>query len=125
MIEKSAQAVPTRMAPRLIAPARAEIAVDPDDPVFTGHYPGFPVLPGVYLVEFADQAVRLCLGDDPARLVAIERCRFLQPVYPGDRLELEIALSAAGGELRSTASMRTAAGPVAEVRLRHATEVAR
>jgi 3-hydroxyacyl-[acyl-carrier-protein] dehydratase len=122
------RASPTRMAPRLVTPAgdksaRAEVAIDPNDPVFTGHYPGFPVLPGAFVLEFTDQAIRLHLGDEPVRLIAIDRCRFLQPVYPGDHLELDLAMTPGDRELRTTASVSTAAGPVAEIRLRHATGV--
>ncbi|GAA3283523.1 hypothetical protein GCM10020218_039970 [Dactylosporangium vinaceum] len=118
------------MAPRLITPvdesgltARAEVIADPNDPVFTGHYPGFPVLPGAFVLEFADQAVRRWLGDEQARLVAVERARFLQPVYPGDHLQLDLVLTPSEDGLRSTTSVSTSAGPVAEIRLRHATGV--
>ncbi|MCW3817591.1 hypothetical protein ONA91_24355 [Micromonospora sp. DR5-3] len=122
------RATPTRMAVRLTSPAgvepvRAEVAVDAGDPVFAGHYPGFPVLPGVYLVEFVDQAMRLWLDGAPATLLVVERCRFLRPVYGGDTVEIEINLSRADRALRSSASLRTADGAVADIRLRHDTEV--
>jgi 3-hydroxyacyl-[acyl-carrier-protein] dehydratase len=109
--------------PAGVEPARAEVHVDAGDPVFAGHYPGFPVLPGVYLIEFVDQAVRLCLDGTPVTLTAVERCRFLRPVYGGDRLDIDVTLTRLDGELRSAASMRTADGAVADIRLRHQMEV--
>ena len=32
-----------------------EYRLDPADPIFTGHYPGFPIYPGVCLIECAHQ----------------------------------------------------------------------
>lgn len=122
------RASPTRMTVRLTSPAgvepvRAEVAVAMGDPVFAGHYPGFPVLPGVYLIEFVDQAVRLWRDGAPAALAVVERCRFLRPVYGGDTIGIDISLSIVDGQLRSSASLHTADGAVADIRLRHDTEV--
>ena len=35
-----------------------EVDVDVNDPVFAGHYPGFPILPGLFLVEHVNTAYR-------------------------------------------------------------------
>ena len=34
-----------------VPPARAEVRIDPSEPVFAGHYPDFPIFPGVCVVE--------------------------------------------------------------------------
>ncbi|MEE6311578.1 3-hydroxyacyl-ACP dehydratase FabZ family protein [Plantactinospora veratri] len=94
--------------------------VDPGDPVFTGHFPGFPVLPGVYVVELVGQTVRAALGEGHRpELAAMDRCRFLSPVAPGDELRIEAALSWSGPELRCSAKINTGRGPAAELRLRY------
>lgn len=100
-------------------PGRATCVVktDPADPVFAGHYPGFPILPGLYLVEFAHRAV-LSLVDDELALDAMESCRFLKPVYPGDEVILAITLPS-DADRRCKVAASTGNGPVAEIRLRY------
>jgi len=62
-----------------------------NEPFFTGHFPDFPVMPGVLIVEaMAQTAGVLVLKTVPDRdrklvlLVAIENARFRRPVVPGD-----------------------------------------
>jgi len=69
-----------------------------NEPVFTGHFPGNPVLPGVYIIEAMAQlggAVVLEPGEFARRvpyLAGIDKCKFRRPVVPGDRLNMEITL---------------------------------
>lgn len=90
------------------------------DPTVAGHYPGFPVLPGLYLVEAVDRAVQEWAG--PARevgLVAMDRCRFRHPVHPGDRVfaAAEVTETAEGLQVKGTVT--TNRGRVADLRLRY------
>jgi beta-hydroxyacyl-ACP dehydratase FabZ len=68
-----------------------------NEPFFIGHFPDFPVMPGVLIVEaMAQVAGVLVLKSIPDRhkklvlLAAIENARFRKPVIPGDTLRLEM-----------------------------------
>ncbi|HDR00384.1 MAG TPA: 3-hydroxyacyl-ACP dehydratase FabZ [candidate division WOR-3 bacterium] len=69
--------------------------IRPDEFYFPGHFPGFPVLPGVLMVEAIAQAgILVVLAREESRdgrktlFAAIERVRFRRPVRPGERLLL-------------------------------------
>ncbi len=68
-----------------------------NEPFFQGHFPDHPVMPGVLLVEaIAQVGVILLLGGDQDRnsklvyFSGIDKCRFRQPVIPGDQLRIEV-----------------------------------
>jgi len=69
--------------------------VTANEPQFTGHFPGRPIMPGVLLIEgMAQTAGALCvisLGAivrPPAvYLMTIDKAKFRKPVVPGDRVE--------------------------------------
>lgn len=106
--------------------AVATATVDAADPVFAGHFPGFPLLPGVYLVELVGQTVRAALGDGHRlELAAMDRCRFLSPVTPGDELRIETTFSWSGPELRCKATVSIDRGRAADLRLRYRQEEVR
>ena len=68
------------------------------DPFFQGHFPGYPVMPGVLIVEALAQvgAVGLLTTDQfkgqLALFAGIEKVRFKRQVKPGDTLRLEVEL---------------------------------
>jgi 3-hydroxyacyl-[acyl-carrier-protein] dehydratase len=70
-----------------------------NEPFFQGHFPDHPVMPGVLLVEaLAQVGVALLLFEDQSRDVkliyfsAIDKCRFRQPVIPGDQLRIKVTV---------------------------------
>jgi len=78
--------------------------VTADEPVFSGHFPAYPVMPGVYLVEALAQAGAIMMiksmedGQGKIPLFAgIDRARFRRQVVPGDQLILQVRLVKARG----------------------------
>jgi 3-hydroxyacyl-[acyl-carrier-protein] dehydratase len=75
--------------------------VDPANPVFAGHFPAEPILPGVFLIEAVAQTAGVMLGSATpevsakgnegavALLAAVNRFKFLKPVTPGQTLRVE------------------------------------
>lgn len=70
--------------------------VDPADPVFAGHFPAKPILPGVLLIEAVAQTAGVMLGSVApqgagklALLAAVNRFKFFKPVTPGQELRIE------------------------------------
>jgi 3-hydroxyacyl-[acyl-carrier-protein] dehydratase len=67
----------------------------PEDPMFAGHFPGNPVVPGVILTEALAQAAGIAAASGYAEtdrpiflLSAIRTMKFLQAVRPGEEIEL-------------------------------------
>ncbi len=71
-----------------------------NEPFFVGHFPDFPVMPGVLIVEaMAQVAGVLVLSQIPDRknklvlLASVEEAKFRRPVRPGDQLRIEMKLT--------------------------------
>ena len=72
-----------------------------NEPWFAGHFPDYPIMPGVLIVEaMAQTGGVLLLRDVPDRdrklvlFTAIEEAKFRRPVLPGDQLRLELEVLA-------------------------------
>ena len=68
-----------------------------NEPFFDGHFPEYPVMPGVLIVEaMAQTGGLLLLQEIPDRekkllyFVAIDNVRFRRPVVPGEQLRIEM-----------------------------------
>jgi 3-hydroxyacyl-[acyl-carrier-protein] dehydratase len=74
-----------------------------NEPFFTGHFPGFPIMPGVLMLEALAQAggILYSLSRVPSEghrflyfFAGIDNAKFKQMVVPGDQLRLEVKLIA-------------------------------
>ena len=69
-----------------------------NEPFFQGHFPKFPVMPGVLLIEgMAQTAGALCVNSmtetyEPSLVyfMTIDRARFRKPVVPGDQVHYHV-----------------------------------
>jgi len=77
--------------------------ISPDEEYFRDHFPGYPLVPGVLVLEslaqlggrLVETSVREATGQRVLPMLAkVERARFLHPVRPGDRLDLAVDLLA-------------------------------
>ncbi|RMH20992.1 MAG: 3-hydroxyacyl-[acyl-carrier-protein] dehydratase FabZ [Acidobacteria bacterium] len=97
---------PMLMVDRVLAlvPGRRIVAiknVTAGEEVLQGHFPGWPVMPGVLIIEGLAQTagiLQVHAMSDAERsgklvyLTSIERARFRRPVVPGDQLRFEVEL---------------------------------
>jgi 3-hydroxyacyl-[acyl-carrier-protein] dehydratase len=93
-----------------------EVAIAPDEPLFAGHYPGFPVVPGMFVLELVHRAVCADRGI-PGLPCAVERAQFHRPVRPGQTLRIEAELRALDGGLVASVTAHVAGELAAELRL--------
>jgi 3-hydroxyacyl-[acyl-carrier-protein] dehydratase len=102
LIDRITEFEPTK---RLVAIKNVTI----NEPFFQGHFPGYPIMPGVLVVEAMAQAGGIIMmhemEDRHSKLVVftgIERAKFRRPVTPGDQLRIEV----------NVLSFRTRAGKI-------------
>jgi 3-hydroxyacyl-[acyl-carrier-protein] dehydratase len=96
-----------------------------NEPFFNGHFPDFPVMPGVLIVEaMAQTAGVLVLSYVPDRksktilLAGVENARFRKPVRPGDQLRMEMKILKRKATLAKMSGVATVDGvPVAEAEM--------
>lgn len=67
--------------------------------VFTGHFPGYPLVPGVHQIAVLAALVRLALARPTLQLAAISRAKWTAPVHPGEELALVARWRRSGEDL--------------------------
>ena len=81
--------------------------VTANEPFFQGHFPGYPVMPGVLIVEAIAQTGALLMSkslDVDVRgktilFMSVDNCRFRQPVRPGDVIRMPVEVLRARGDV--------------------------
>ena len=93
--------------------------VTANEEFFNGHFPEYPVMPGVLIVEALAQVgavAMLKVGDNRGRLAfftGIDKCRFKRQVKPGDQLRLEVEMIRFKGPIGKGKGVATVDGEVA------------
>ena len=94
-------------------------SVTANEPQFTGHFPGRPIMPGVLMVEALAQTgavAVLSLPEYRGKLVlfaGIDECRFKRVVMPGDTLVLKVELEKLRGVFGRAHAVASVDGEVA------------
>ena len=97
----------------------AEKNVTVNEWFFQGHFPNFPIMPGVLIVEALAQAGAVLLLSDESStgqiplFAGIDGCRFRAQVVPGDVLRLEVELTARRGPVGKGKARASVGGKVA------------
>ncbi|ABO68610.1 MULTISPECIES: 3-hydroxyacyl-ACP dehydratase FabZ [Geobacillus] len=90
--------------------------VSANESFFAGHFPEYPVMPGVLIVEALAQVgavVLLQSEENRGRLAffaGIDNCRFKKQVQPGDQLRLEVEILRARGSIGKGKGVATVNG---------------
>ena len=93
--------------------------VTANEPQFTGHFPGRPIMPGVLMVEALAQTAGvaiLTLDEYRGKMglfAGIDECRFRRMVVPGDTLRMEITVEKLRGMFGRVKATATVDGEVA------------
>ena len=115
---------PFLLIDRVVAlePGKAVVAtknVTANEPQFTGHFPGRPIMPGVLMVEALAQAGAVAVLSLPeyrgklALFAAIDGCRFRRTVVPGDTLTLKVTLEKLRGMFGRAQAVAAVDGEIA------------
>jgi 3-hydroxyacyl-[acyl-carrier-protein] dehydratase len=87
-----------------------------NEPFFQGHFPGYPIMPGVLIVEALAQVGAVALLSLPENkgkigfFAGIDSFRFRRPVVPGDSLRLEVTLTRMRGPIGRGSAKATIEG---------------
>jgi 3-hydroxyacyl-[acyl-carrier-protein] dehydratase len=81
--------------------------VTANEPFFQGHFPGYPVMPGVLIVEALAQTGAVLMSkslDVDVRgktilFMSVDNCRFRHPVRPGDVVRMPVEVLRARGDV--------------------------
>lgn len=90
-----------------------------NEPFFQGHFPDYPVMPGVLIVEALAQAGAVAMLKKEENkgkigfLAGIDACRFKRQVVPGDTLMLEVEITRLKGPIGKGKAKATVNGELA------------
>ena len=90
-----------------------------NEPFFQGHFPNYPVMPGVLIIEAMAQVGAVALLSMPeyagkiALFAGIDSARFRRQVVPGDVLHIEVEVTKLRGKIGKSTAKALVDGKVA------------
>lgn len=93
--------------------------VTANEPFFMGHFPGFPVMPGVLMIEAIAQVGAVAVLGMPenrgklAFFAGVDEVRFKRQVVPGDTLRIEVTMTRVRGPIGQGVGEATVDGQLA------------
>jgi len=84
-----------------------------NDPVFAGHFPSRPLLPGVFQLEMARVAAESILNC-PLAVREVSKAKFQRPILPDEIVRLELKLSELNGAIQARANFFVGGQPAGE-----------
>jgi len=96
---------------------RFEFNFSADDPVFAGHFPNRPILPGIFQLEITRMAAEW-MQNRPLAVREIAKAKFQRPVLPGEILKLNLKLAEADGVVSARANFICGGQPAGEALLK-------
>ena len=97
--------------------ATAEFRFPPDHPVFAGHFPGRPIVPGVFMVEMARNIAERAYGE-PLRMHSIDNARFTAAAPPDTALTIHLEITREGDRFDCRATSTIEGQAAMKLRLR-------
>ena len=94
-----------------------EFSFHADDPVFAGHFPQHPILPGVFQLEIVRMAAEWT-RDKKFSVNEIVKTKFQRPILPGEILKLNLKLSDENGTVCARANFTCGGQPAGEAFLK-------
>jgi 3-hydroxyacyl-[acyl-carrier-protein] dehydratase len=83
----------TDIQPKIKAAGLKNVTIN--EPFFQGHFPGYPIMPGVLIIEAMAQVAGILAFHSGAKgnavyFMSVEKAKFRKPVVPGDQLRFEV-----------------------------------
>lgn len=95
---------------------KARKYIKEDDFWFKGHFPNYPVTPGVLMIEMLAQACAVCMLSKPefkgkiGLFGGIDKAKFRRQVVPGDVLDLEVEVIRQRGPVATCKGLASVSG---------------
>lgn len=88
-----------------------------DDPTFAGHFPGRPILPGVFQLEIVRLAAEW-IENRPLTVQEIAKAKFQRPILPGEVLKLTLKVTVTDGVVSARGKFICGGQPAGEAFLK-------
>ena len=86
------------------------------DEVFKGHFPGHPILPGIFQLAMAKFACERVAGAE-LEVQSFSKAKFARPILPGERIHLSLRTQSADGAVQARATFTVAGDTAGSVSL--------